>query len=364
MSRVLKQSADFVRYLLGAKHPLYGPPKVSWLVTDGCNCKCVHCTYWHNGLERPTLPREVEDSILDSLEIMGTYHIAFSGGEMFLKKDMVELIERCKARGFVISGNSNGLMIGAELARRLGKAGMDSLTLSLDGGTPETHDQIRGVKGCFKQVLAAIGHIREQAPRCSVFLNLTINHYNIHEITLVARSARELGVKGLSLQPINYFAPFNPPDDPNLPILKEDMPALTAAIEEIIRDYSDIVIHPPDYLRNITTFLTDPDSLYRYKCAAGYYFLQIMETGDVSPCPVQFTTIGNVKERPLHEIWHSPRANSVREDICAGKHPMCWLSCIAPINIVLDSAQTLKFRNLLSPAVLQHIKGNLSAPST
>jgi MoaA/NifB/PqqE/SkfB family radical SAM enzyme len=63
--------------------------------------------------------------------------------------------------------------------------------VSIDG-IGKTHDEIRGVSGCFKK---AIEGITAASQRMSITINTTIMAQNIHEIEDLVKLAKELGVK-------------------------------------------------------------------------------------------------------------------------------------------------------------------------
>jgi radical SAM protein with 4Fe4S-binding SPASM domain len=352
----LMQAANLLKYCAGGVNPLTGPPKVSWLVTGRCNSRCMHCTMWKRN-DEGTLDEQTEDRLLHELRGMAVRHIAFSGGEMFLHERMLPLIRRAKSMGFVTSGNSNGLMLGRRLVEDIGEAGLDMLTLSLEGSSAEVHDRIRGVPGGHERVINAVRLLRERT-NVRVFVNVTISPLNVHDLVPTFDLARELGVEGVSIQPMHADEIFSPAKV--VPVFSDgEFEQLAGQLSEIKRRHAGLLVHPEEFLDNFVLFFKQPRRLLRYRCAAGYYFMMIVPDGSVYPCPVLFGRLGNVREKSLHDIWFSPRAAEVRRQVHCGKHPVCWLSCIAPMNILLSHMSTLNPSGIVSRSVLRHVKDNL-----
>src|SRR5712691_11227600 len=62
-------------------------------LTEGCNLRCVMCKYWHSTPENELTTSEVI-GIIDQLQPMGLQKVHLSGGEVFLRNDLLEIIEQ------------------------------------------------------------------------------------------------------------------------------------------------------------------------------------------------------------------------------------------------------------------------------
>ena len=56
----------------------------------------------------------------------------------------------------------NGTLITAKVARQLVDAGIQRISVSLDGSSPEIHDRFRQVKGAFEGTLKGIGLLKNR----------------------------------------------------------------------------------------------------------------------------------------------------------------------------------------------------------
>ena len=97
----------------------------------------------------------------------------FNYGEAFLHKRAVEMCEYIKAKfpHIYLYTSTNGLALTEERARRLVHSGIDEVTFSIDGATPETYIQYRQ-RGDFNKAIAnltaAVDEKREERARRAV----------------------------------------------------------------------------------------------------------------------------------------------------------------------------------------------------
>lgn len=127
------------------------PVLCNYYVTYRCNAKCGFCDIW----ERPSPLVDLDDVArnLDDLRRLGVRIIDFTGGEPLLHPQLHELLTLAKARGFLTTVTSNGLLY-PKRAKQL--AGLvDLLHFSIDSSVPEEHDASRGVR-CFGKLMESI----------------------------------------------------------------------------------------------------------------------------------------------------------------------------------------------------------------
>ena len=175
---------------------------VQWHLTERCNLACTHC------YQGETPPNELSFAdILTVMEQISTmigswseaYGIDFTpsfnitGGEPFLRRDLLRILEAAKARGVAVYLLTNGTLIDRQRAKRLSDLGIDGVQVSLEG--PRTiHDLIRG-EGSFARSLSGIGHLTDaQIP---VTINATLSKVNSIYFRELIDLARELRVQRL-----------------------------------------------------------------------------------------------------------------------------------------------------------------------
>ena len=171
-----KKGRGSQRFLQGG---LSAPITVTWEITAACNIACVHCLS-SSGRRRPGELKTAQAlSLVDELAEMQVFQIHFGGGEPFIYPGIWKVLERCTERGLVMCVSTNGTLITPERARRLKQFDPLYFQVSLDGGTAETNDRIRG-KGVFEralrglELLAAEGH--------SLTVNSVLTRYSFAEL--------------------------------------------------------------------------------------------------------------------------------------------------------------------------------------
>ena len=146
------------------------------------------CPFW----KRPSPDSSIdqEKAILKQVYNSGACGIAFEGGEPLLRNDLVEILAFSRSLPLHTSLISNGTLLESridEIAPYINGV----IYVSLDG-LEKTHDEIRGVSGCFKK---AIRGITAAAQKVTVTINTTIMGENLHEIEGIVKLAKELNVK-------------------------------------------------------------------------------------------------------------------------------------------------------------------------
>jgi MoaA/NifB/PqqE/SkfB family radical SAM enzyme len=84
----------------------------------------------------------------------------FSGGEIFLTKDIAKILDFTDASGFRYGFSTNGTLLNKNLINKILKHNLVELRFPLDGNE-ETHDKNRGMEGAYKKVINAIEQIKE-----------------------------------------------------------------------------------------------------------------------------------------------------------------------------------------------------------
>ena len=138
-------------------------------LTARCNLACPYCL--PDGQEPPGLLSGAQRlAVIDAAVALGVSSLRLTGGEPLLHSGLEALIaaaQPLRQRGLrEIALTSNGTLLSLERARALKAAGLDRLTLSLDGATGTSVARMAGLANTaagersLQQVLAAIEHAR------------------------------------------------------------------------------------------------------------------------------------------------------------------------------------------------------------
>ena len=184
-------------------------------LTARCNLACPYCL--PDGVEPPgllTLAQRLR--VIEAAVALGARSLRLTGGEPLLHPQLEELIravQPLRARGLgEIALTSNGVLLSAERARALRAAGLDRITLSLDGTTGAAVARMAGLgdgaagERTLAQVLAAIEHARTAGfdpAQGDLKLNAVIQRgANDDQLLPLAGLARE---RGLELRLIEFM---------------------------------------------------------------------------------------------------------------------------------------------------------------
>lgn len=176
------------------------PPLHTFYVylTSGCNCACRHC--WivpaASGAGAFLDPALLRTAIEQALPL-GLQALKWTGGEPTLHPRFPELL--AMQRDYALAGRleSNGMLIDARLAGLLRAAGVDGISISLDGARAATHDAIRGVPGGFARTCAGIRALVAAGYRPELIL--TLQRANVTELATYFELAAQLGAGSVKL---------------------------------------------------------------------------------------------------------------------------------------------------------------------
>lgn len=172
-----------------------GPILVFWETTKACRLACRHC--------RAEAIAEARPGQLSTDEgrrfIKDLYGFAprlpvliFTGGDPFMREDLFDLAEYARSFGMPIGfAPSVTPLLTREAAARMREVGAKTVSLSLDGALPETHEGVRGVADHFARTAEAVELLLHEGH--TVQINTTVMRGNVEELAGVAGLVSSLG---------------------------------------------------------------------------------------------------------------------------------------------------------------------------
>ena len=283
-------------------------------LTYRCNERCVHCYLDHEDYGEMTT-KEVKD-VLDQIAEAGALFLTYSGGEIFLRKDLFELIAYGRELNFDVSLKTNALLIDRERARQLRELGVRKIQISIYSANAEIHDAITKVPGSLERSLRAIQFLQSEG--LQVKLACPLMKQNLAAFRDVQVLAEKLGV------PYMLDLTITPKLDGDEGVL-----ALRSSATELLTVLQDqklntracapaeVADEPAVVTGSATSSGIESSAYEDIPCSAGHNSCYISPYGDVTPCVQMPRTAGNLRRERFDEIWNGSsemkRVRAVRE---------------------------------------------------
>lgn len=300
-------------------HPLQ---QLFWECTLRCNLYCRHCgSDCKTQSGRLDMPKEDFLRVLDSVARKTDPHGVFvvvSGGEPLMREDLEECCAAIYKKGFPWGMVTNGLYLTKERLQRLLKAGMHSVTISLDG-LEEDHNWMRGNVRSFQCVDEAISMLVRKPPvMFDIVTCVTRRNYScLQELKeyLITKGVRRWRI--FTVFPVGRAA-----NDPMMRLTHEEFKGVFEFIRTTRREGKIQLDYGCEgFLGNYEGEVRD----HLYTCQAGVTIGSVLIDGSISAC----TSIrsdyhqGNIYEDDFMEVWerrfHPCRNREwMRKDDCAG----------------------------------------------
>lgn len=317
--------------------PKLYPFNLTISVTNRCNSRCKTCNIWKEKQEEGLSLMEWR-KILKSIGKSPLW-ITISGGEPFLRKDLVSIVRMIsKYNGpYIINIATNGILtnkIESDIKKILSfYNGNLIVNISVDGINTK-HDFIRGVK-CFNDILKTYKRLRA-LENLTVGIHTVISKYNVKDIPKIysffeklnpssyiceiAENRKELKNINMDIAPSDseYFKAIDFLLDKNKKI--EGISKITQLLRK-------------RYYKLTKDILKEKKAIL--PCYAGMASAHINFNGDLWACCVKCETFGNLRKNSFKELWFGERANSIRDKI-KNEKCYCTLANASYSNIICD----------------------------
>jgi len=300
------------------------PLSVHFDLTYRCNERCVHCYLDHDDHGELTTAECLK--VLDDLARSGTLFLTFSGGEIFLRPDLYEILAAARRLHFDISLKTNALLVTPERAARLREFGVRRVQISVYSDIPAVHDAITKVPGSLQRTLAAIPILLEHG--LQVKLACPLMQENLMAYRGVMALAEKLGIPYIldltitpmmdgSGGPLAHRASVSS----LLPVLQD--PLLHARKPQPGAQTASAVNDSPPAFESAVSSGIESLAYEDLPCSAGHNSCYISPYGDVFPCVQLPQAAGNLRRENFDEIWyHAPQLERLRA-IRESQLPIC-----------------------------------------
>jgi len=294
---------NYARLLLWRRPLLRG---VEFAITYRCQAKCRHCLRLSliDRKRKELVPAEIREVVRQLLDL-GALNINLTGGEPLLREDLPEVVRLAFPERCFLTLATNGLALTLPLARELRRAGIRMLSLSLDAPGAEEHDRIRGRLGTYRGAMEALeiaGRAGLRVSVCTIVTRELLRSGGVERILADIRG---------KAQQLTLNMPYR------VGGWADEEESLNAA--ELAR-FRALTRLPGVRWEGSSNYFEEG-------CPAGGEKIYLTPYGDVMPCACIHASYGNVRERPLREIYAEMRETpifrkGVRPACLVAEHPV------------------------------------------
>jgi radical SAM protein with 4Fe4S-binding SPASM domain len=288
-------SANVHQHQAGERVPL----QVSIEVTRRCPLECLHC---YNNLpmgdmdaKRRELSKEEHFRMLDELVEMGCFWILYTGGEIFARKDFLEIYTYAKKKGFLITLFTNGTIINEQIADYLAEWPPFAIEITLYGRTRETYEALTAIPGSYDRCMRGIKLLKER--RLPLKLKTVATSINKHEVVAMRQFAEEeLGVD------FKMDGQINPRIDCSqsplaVRLTPEEVVALDMSVPKGASEYRKLVGRELESASNPSLDET------LYSCGGGISGFAVNAYGELGICVISQQETFSIREVGVRQVW-------------------------------------------------------------
>ena len=279
------------------------PPRfVAWDSTRRCNLNCKHC-----GAKKETYAKELTTTeikkVIDEIAAYGVRYFGVTGGEPFLRPDLLEIFQYAKQKGLSTTLATNGFLINGGNIDRVTQC-FDSVQISLDG-SEEIHNKIRGNNESHQHAVSALKLLR-QNKLIQLTISSVITPHNFPYLEELAQLVENLQIniwKIVLVMPIGQVE-----NNEKFNLTREQFFSLAQLIKKYQKKWRGKNIKID--LGENAAYLGKFDKKLRpqpFICPVGITVCCIGVNGSVRGCPeepdIEEFREGNILEKSFKEIW-------------------------------------------------------------
>ncbi|MBO4564893.1 MAG: TIGR04133 family radical SAM/SPASM protein [Bacteroidaceae bacterium] len=281
------------------EHPLQ---QLFWECTLRCNLRCRHCgSDCTQKSEQLDMPKEDFLRVLDSIAAKTDPHQVFviiSGGEPLMRDDLEACCAAIHAKGFPWGMVTNGLFLTRDRFVNLLKAGMGSLTISLDG-LEDDHNWMRGNPHSFQKVDYVLSMLAKM-PQLMSDVVTCVTRRNYSKLPEIRQYLLSKGVPRWRI--FTVFPVGRAATDPELRLSDEEFRSVFEFIRTTRKEKQIHLEYGCEgFLGNYEGEVRD----HLYTCQAGITIGSVLVDGSISAC----TSIrsdyhqGNIYRDDFMDVW-------------------------------------------------------------
>jgi radical SAM protein with 4Fe4S-binding SPASM domain len=333
------------------------PQELQLVPTNACNIHCSQCPKtWFETDNRHLDPRvyeRVREQLFPHIELLHLQGL----GEPMIAPLFSHIVEDAALFGLKIQFVTNASVMKEAMAHKLAEIGAH-VTISMDGGTAETHEKLRHGSR-FEKVIQSFEWLRQGACRYpgsgfQLNINTVVTTMNVHELDLMMDICKRYGVRswwlmnpgvGDRTDEFARAAIGNHPEAlaPLLPALLSH--AAEAGVCLIYPGFIDKKCDSaPDAPEQPTAVpAVKGGRLFPGRCSDPWRRVFIDVDGWVRPCcRAIWVGMGNILEEDFRDIWNNEHFLRLRSTVHTNCPPSFCRNCPASYGITNGDEQHVK----------------------
>lgn len=285
--------------------------RVIWEITNACNYGCSYCIFSSTGrkAENELSLDKIKETLLQ-LKKLNFNYIKYTGGEPFLREDMIDILLYTKEIGMECDISTNASFFTEDLVEKLTKIDLEMLHISLDGFNKESHEIVRGKK-TFEPTIKGINLLKDKNKY--IRIGYVIHEHNENNLKDIVELCENLNASEVIF---SLMEPVGRMKESSKFLAKKSIQQLRSELDLIKNNYKIKVNYNLPINENSVVIheSINKNSLNDNTCPGGTQFLFINSSGDVSPCTwiteksPQFI-LGSLYNNSLNEILNSDKFN-------------------------------------------------------
>ena len=284
-------------------------------VTKACNLRCLQCYSVSGEKLKDELSFEEIKNIIDQSKKLGAVRIFFTGGEPFIRPDILKILKYADDNNFAIYISTNGTLLNKNIVKSLNSLKhLRTLQISIDG-LEKIHDTIRSIKGTFNKAITSTKLIKKEFKNkdTKITFILTLMEKNKNEIGEVFKLAIALGTDVFALVPLYPVKRSNEAKDVSVKEKYKIFQELCKIYQEKKSKTKLGLLVPPALI---------PKPLQEIEYGCGYVctfpsMIGVDANGDVAPCDGLFNyknfILGNIRKDSLEKLWNHHLMKKLRK---------------------------------------------------
>ncbi|MBS1851212.1 MAG: radical SAM protein [Acidobacteria bacterium] len=284
-------------------HQRYGgrrvPLEASLEVTRRCPLECLHCYNNLSMADQQARARELSleeyRHLLDELAEMGVLWLLFSGGEIFARKDFLDIYTSAKKKGFLITLFTNGTMITEKIADYLKEWPPFAIEITLYGHTRETYEALTAIPGSYDRCIRGIKLLRDRG--LPLKLKTVPTTINKHEVLDMKRFVQE--ELGLEFKFDSLISPRIDCSQSPLAVRlsPEEVVALDLHAPETVAEYRQLAA------KDLSGPAPPPHEGTVYTCGGGVNAFAVDPYGHMSICVLSHRETYDIRSGSVKDGW-------------------------------------------------------------